>query len=176
MAKQKAANQEKEKEEAPPPNPISRRLSDPSFQTSTGVEDIGVRSCFKRCTSLSGKMNVTFSDLNRECMGVETNATTSTIGEQSSEDTFVLENSLQDSMMTKKSLFSNSTVSLQSVGLNEEFIKDTQQCGVTSGTHSGENGTVSPTKEDSSKDTKKARPQKPLSEIDRYTMCSNRII
>ncbi|ELU04873.1 hypothetical protein CAPTEDRAFT_5824 [Capitella teleta] len=73
--------------------------------------------------------------------------------------------------ISQKILFSNSTVSLQSVGLNEDYVKDKS-------THNAEmvlskrhvHG-LTPEKNE-----KPARVQKPLSEIDRYTMCSNRII
>ena len=66
--------------------------------------------------------------------------------------------------LTPKGLLSNSTVSLQSVGLNEDYVKD-----VT---------VVSPTAKGTELKRRKPepRPAKPLSEIDRYTMCSNRII
>ena len=64
-----------------------------------------------------------------------------------------------------KPLFSsNSTVSLQSVGLNEEYIKDRD-------TGAGSQPTSLTQRTNTTK-----KPQKPLSEIDRYTMCSNRII
>ena len=67
---------------------------------------------------------------------------------------------LQQASLTPKPLFSNSTVSLASVGLNEEFVKDTGSAPlVTDG-----------------KPQKQGLPPKPLNEIDRYTMCSNRII
>ena len=66
--------------------------------------------------------------------------------------------------LTPKSMLSNSTVSLQSVGLNEDYVKDV--------------AVLSPTAKGS--ELKQRRPQappvQPLSEIDRYTMCSNRII
>ena len=66
--------------------------------------------------------------------------------------------------LTPKSMLSNSTVSLQSVGLNEDYVKDV--------------AVMSPTSKGS--ELKQRRPQatptQPLSEIDRYTMCSNRII
>lgn len=67
--------------------------------------------------------------------------------------------------LTPKGLLSNSTVSLQSVGLNEEYVKDVFTV-------------VSPTAKGTELKQRRveSRPAKPLSEIDRYTMCSNRII
>lgn len=67
--------------------------------------------------------------------------------------------------LTPKSLLSNSTVSLQSVGLNEDYVQDLSNV-------------VSPTSKGTELKRRKPEPRqaKPLSEIDRYTMCSNRII
>ena len=61
-----------------------------------------------------------------------------------------------------KALFSNSTVSLESMGLNEELIKDkdTQEKSGSELKHRGD----------------KKKKEIPLHEIDRYDMCSNRII
>lgn len=71
-----------------------------------------------------------------------------------------------------KPLFSNSTVSLESVGLNEEMMRgksdskstETLLTQVRQRTISG------------SKSAKKDKKEIPLHEIDRYDMCSNRII
>ena len=67
----------------------------------------------------------------------------------------------QQPSLTPKPLFSNSTVSLSSVGLNEDFVNDNSREGLplVVGT-----------------DKSKRPPPKPLHEVDRYTMCSNRII
>lgn len=69
---------------------------------------------------------------------------------------------LRQPSLTPKPLFSNSTVSLQSVGLNDEFVKDANSEETPPGTADAQAKTKIPTK--------------PLHEIDRYTMCSNRII
>ncbi len=61
-----------------------------------------------------------------------------------------------------KALFSNSTVSLESMGLNEELIKD-KESPEKSGTELKHRGD-------------KKKKEIPLHEIDRYDMCSNRII
>ena len=85
------------------------------------------------------------------------NVTFGEIGEEAAEPTMTREDSFSN-----KALLSNSTVNLSSVELNEEFVKDT--------------GIVTKPPEKNGTDPKKGKPQKPLSEIDRYTMCSNRII
>ena len=72
--------------------------------------------------------------------------------------------------ITPKSLFANSTVSLASVSLNEDYsLKDT--------THSvagpSDKSNLRARKKD---DKKESKPQKPLSEVDRFSMVSNRIV
>ena len=67
-----------------------------------------------------------------------------------------------------KPLFSNSTVSLESVGLNEEMMRDKSESKSKSSPSQVRQRTTS-----GSKSTKK---EIPLHEIDRYDMCSNRII
>ena len=72
--------------------------------------------------------------------------------------------------ITPKPLFSNSTVSLASVSLNEEFIlRDTCSEGKASPSRSE----LRQRKKDDEKDK---YPQKPLSEVDRFSMVSNRIV
>ena len=68
-----------------------------------------------------------------------------------------------------KALLSNSTVSLASVELNAEFIKDNNAVLPPDGqTSKQENG--------ADQSQLRQRVPKPLEDIDRYTMCSNRIV
>jgi hypothetical protein len=70
--------------------------------------------------------------------------------------------------ITPKPLFANSTVSLSSVSLNEEFtLKDT----CLDGKESQHNLELRQRKKTDDK-----KPQKPLSEVDRFSMVSNRIV
>ena len=66
---------------------------------------------------------------------------------------------------TPRPLFTNSTVSLASMSLNEDLIAE-----------ENESLAQSPVKETKPEPKKEKKPSKPLHEIDRYTMCSNRII
>jgi hypothetical protein len=74
--------------------------------------------------------------------------------------------------ISQKILFSNSTVSLQSVGLNEDYVKDNSSQKPEMVLTQRKN----PAPNSPKKENKPPKIQKPLSEIDRYTMCSNRII
>ena len=67
-----------------------------------------------------------------------------------------------------KPLFSNSTVSLESVGLNEEMIRDKLD--------SKDKTSPSQVRQRTTSGSKSAKKEIPLHEIDRYDMCSNRII
>ena len=70
-----------------------------------------------------------------------------------------------------KALLSNSTVSLASVELNTEFIKDIN----AQSTPIAYIGEKSPNSIEKETELKRRVP-KPLDDIDRYTMCSNRIV
>ena len=72
---------------------------------------------------------------------------------------------LKQTSLNAKHLLSNSTVSLASVSLNEDFLQDTKKAS----------SDKSELKHRGGKD-KKEKPAVPLNEIDRYTMCNNRII
>ena len=70
-----------------------------------------------------------------------------------------------------KPLFSNSTVSLESVGLNEEMMRDKAELRAEASPSQIRQRTIS-----GSKNAESAKKEIPLHEIDRYDMCSNRII
>ena len=67
-----------------------------------------------------------------------------------------------------KPLFSNSTVSLESVGLNEEMMRDNAELRTQA--------TPSQVRQRTTIGSKSTKKEIPLHEIDRYDMCSNRII
>ena len=72
-----------------------------------------------------------------------------------------------NNMTMSKALLSNSTVSLASVELNSDFIRDIN----------AQSTPVDKTRQSETKELNlKQRVQKPLEDIDRYTMCSNRIV
>ena len=72
--------------------------------------------------------------------------------------------------ISPKSLFANSTVSLASVSLNEDYtLKDAHE----DRTGSSDQFDLRQRKKE---DKKVNRPQKPLSEVDRFSMVSNRIV
>ncbi|CAH1783993.1 unnamed protein product [Owenia fusiformis] len=92
--------------------------------------------------------------------------------------------------MLSKPMLSNSSVSLNSIGLNEEFLND---CGANDVTDTSIVKDDSSIKFNSSLDSevesiqrtlpedpmyiyKKKYPEKPLSDVERYTLCSNRIV
>lgn len=82
---------------------------------------------------------------------------------------------LRQSSFASHSLLCNSTVSLQSVGLNDEFIQDIREGGMSTGRQSPSANVRH--QETPNKDRKAENSEmQPLSEVDRYTMCSNRII
>lgn len=82
---------------------------------------------------------------------------------------------LRSSSFATNSLLYNSMVSLQSVGLNDEFIEDTQE-GEPVVLSSSSSGSLRH-RETPSKDKKADNTEtQPLSEVDRYTMVCNRII
>ena len=146
-----------------------RRCSDPSLNFTIGVEEIIKQSCMKRSTSVSGKLNVTFSDCEDSDIVKQSNI-------KKLDGSISMDESIQSQPLTPKLLFSNSTVSLQSVGLNDEFVKDSKA-------DSSESNEIEETKvikganlPEVSSEVKNRKTPTPLNEIDRYTMCSNRII
>ena len=143
-----------------------RRLSDttlaPASLTSevTGVQELPhpLNSCMKRSRSHNERLNVKFSDADDAFNTNNLNVSSAQTHDVSTESSRTLEQS---------QLMSNSTVSLQSVQLNAEFEADLQQT---------EQKTVVASSEETTLTQRRKPPAKPLSEIDRYTMCSNRII
>ena len=180
----------------PPPSPTSlkRRLSDPSFAAANSprVEEVARSSCLKRSRSLGNKLNVKFSisdrDIHLNTNLNNTNSSSSSLAtaaldtdalvveprERSESDVSATTALLNEIDSNRNLMPSNSTVSLQNVGLNEEFIKDSQQQQQQQESQEGD--TVPPESGDNSELKQRKPPPKPLNEIDRYTMCSNRII
>lgn len=74
---------------------------------------------------------------------------------------------LSPPLAQQKPLFSNSTVSLASVALNEDMMRDKSQ---------KEELPVPQVRQRTTSGGKSAKKEIPLHEIDRYDMCSNRII
>ena len=183
----------------PPPSPTSlkRRLSDPSFAAANSprVEEVARSSCLKRSRSLGNKLNVKFSisdrDIHLNTNLNNTNSSSSSLTaaalgtdalvveprERSASDVSATTALLNEIDSNRNLMPSNSTVSLQNVGLNEEFIKDSQQQQQQQQQQESQEGdTVPPESGDNSELKQRKPPPKPLNEIDRYTMCSNRII
>ena len=75
---------------------------------------------------------------------------------------------LSPPLTQSKPLFSNSTVSLESVGLNEEMMRDKSE--------SKAKLSPSQVRQRTTSGSKNSKKEIPLHEIDRYDMCSNRII
>ena len=127
-----------------------------------------------RSQSVGSKMNVTFQDVP---IGMVDNSSRI-------EGSLALVDSSMDNSsflhrpgsMTDKTLMSNSMVSLQSVCLNEDFIKDTQvlerdrELGKMDGEGEVRKRVIGGEKMSEKEDGKT------LAEIDRFSMCSNRII
>lgn len=84
----------------------------------------------------------------------------------------------QSGSLTPRPLFANSTVSLQSVGLNEDYVRDQEgnlsPSPNTSKPQSNQSGELRQRKPEENKSQKPPPP--PLSEVDRFSMVSNRIV
>ena len=140
-------------ESASAPSPPSKHKNPASAQSRDDF-DLKSPGLHRRSKSVGRDLNVTFSN-------------TSSFSDVSLADT---DTSLNRHISMTKPMFSNSTVSLQSVGLNEDFIKDSTKEPSTPPLDIHSNALKQ------RKSDKNREPPKPLSEVDRYTMCSNRII
>lgn len=125
---------------------------------------MNVRYRINRSQSVGAKMNVTFHrDL----------SPSSRIFNGSVSDTSMSNDMMpRPGSITPKVLLSNSTVSLQSVCLNDDYIKDIED----KQTEAAKEEAVNAEWQKQVEQAKDMRDDAKLSEVDRFSMCSNRII
>lgn len=168
-----------QRERAPPAGVTKRRLSDTTLPSTSalsetaGVQEVALSSCMKRSRSHNGRLNVKFSDPEESRVYNTNNTNSLSSGAAALPDVTTEVTSART--LDECKLMSNSTVSLQSMRLNAEFMADLQQAEQTSGAQVDNNSTRSDS-DDMTLTQRRKPPAKPLSEIDRFTMCSNRII